>query len=202
MGDESMEFAEPGMGNGMNMSCVLKGPFGETHRGALFNCSIPFNNYKKKFPHKRELFILWCPWQDISLLLFDKLTVLSKNPRFSAPLDELVTALLQLKNRCFSDPFPVRFFCLKTKILPEGEYYFCVLGRNRTYDLSDRNRTLYPLSYKDMFLKTKIFTHAGKDFIKYAGISLLCQPYLDRVALLEHAGARSVGSGQIHQLGK
>ncbi len=30
-------------------------------------------------------------------------------------------------------------------------FYLCVLGKNRTYDLPDRNRTLYPLSYKDLY---------------------------------------------------
>ena len=31
-------------------------------------------------------------------------------------------------------------------------HQYCVLGRNRTCDLLDRNQTLYPLSYKDNIL--------------------------------------------------
>ncbi len=56
-----------------------------------------------------------------------------------------------------------------------GPGFSGALGRNRTYDLLDRNQTLYPLSYKR---KRLCFLHQlidSENKVKYAGIFRECQ---------------------------
>ena len=64
-----------------------------------------------------------------------------------------------------------------------GPGFSGALGRNRTYDLLDRNQTLYPLSYKRKTSFVFRVNQQKENKVKYAAIFRECQLHSGREAL-------------------
>ena len=68
--------------------------------------------------------------------------------KFVWPPPRIFVCWRKLLRRSIPDKSEIIHSLQAHKNPPFGGLFFGVLGRNRTCDLSDRNRTLYPLSYK------------------------------------------------------